>query len=351
MSHTGYKRVYISNGAYFFVDRGKKWHRLCAVTDGEPAMLRALAKVKDAPATRPGSMAALIADWKREELPNYAEATRYDYGLMLNKIEAAFRDCDVADVDAGDILDLREQWRTKPRSANKYQSLLSLLMAFAIVKRQRTTNPTFEVRKLKTKKRKRYVTHEEMLKVRAGAINGRRVNKDGKPWTNANGAMMAALLDFAYLTALRAADVRLLTWSQVGEREILVEPSKTRHSSDAKMSVTITPEIQAVLDRVRNLGKVKGLTVFHTLKGAPFSASAIKSAWRRARERAGVTDVRFRDLRPKALSDALRNGLSLEKIKDGAGHASVTTTEDYMRCFEVKEAALGLALPKAKKSV
>lgn len=83
----------------------------------------------------------------------------------------------------------------------------------------------------------------------------------------------------------------------------------------------------------------------------PTFASAVKSAWRRARERAGVRDAWFRDLRPQALSDAKRQGLSLEKLRDAAGHANVTTTEGYMRGFDVKDANLGLVLPKAKKTV
>jgi integrase len=77
----------------------------------------------------------------------------------------------------------------------------------------------------------------------------------------------------------------------------------------------------------------------------------VKSAWRRARERAGVKDAWFRDLRPKALSDAKRQGLSLEKVRDAAGHTSVATTEDYMRGFELKKANLQLTLPKLKRSV
>jgi integrase len=75
----------------------------------------------------------------------------------------------------------------------------------------------------------------------------------------------------------------------------------------------------------------------------------VKSAWRRARERAGIKEVMFRDLRPKALSDASRHGLTLEKLRDAAGHKSVATTQDYIRGFEVKEADLALKLPAGRK--
>jgi integrase len=137
------------------------------------------------------------------------------------------------------------------RSANKYQALLSVLMSYAILKRMRTDNPCRDVRKLKEKPRKRLMSDDEQVKISAAALEGRRCNGTGKAWKNANGEMYAALFDFAYLTALRLKDVRLLQWSNVGETEILIEPTKTRDSSGAKIAVEITPDIKAVLERAR----------------------------------------------------------------------------------------------------
>lgn len=120
-----------------------------------------------------------------------------------------------------------------------------------------------------------------------------------------------------------------MQWSNVGETEILIEPTKTRDSSGAKIAVEITPDIKAVLERARAIGNVKSTFVFHTSRG--MSTSAIKSAWRRARDRAGVTAPWFRDLRPKPLSDAKHRGVSLEALRDAAAaHASVGTTEGYI---------------------
>jgi hypothetical protein len=44
MSSTGYKRVYIRGGAYYYVDLERKYHWLSRISDGKPAMLRALGK-------------------------------------------------------------------------------------------------------------------------------------------------------------------------------------------------------------------------------------------------------------------------------------------------------------------
>lgn len=358
MSKTGYKRVYEKHGAYWFVDRGGKWHRLCAVAEGEPAMVRALSRVKNAPASRPGSMSALIAEFRLSKgFLDLAEETRYDYGLMLVKIEMALREHDVVEIDAGHVLDLRDQWKDKPRSANKYQSLLSLLMSFAIVKRMRKTNPTLEVKKLVVKKRKRYLTHDEFLLVRQGLLTG----KGG--WKNASGEMMACLMDLAYLTGLRMKDLRLLAWDQVSKTEIFVEPTKTRNSSGAKIEVFITPSIAAVLARAKSVTEryavqraakgraaVAPTTVIHNLKMKAYSKDGVETAWTRACERAGVPNAWFRDLRPKALSDAKRAGVSMQVIQDSAGHLSVTTTEEYLRGFDVKKADLALQMPVSKLS-
>lgn len=346
MSKTGYKRVYESNGAFFYVDGARKWHRLCPVADGEPAMLRALAKVRSSlEPGRQGSMTGLIAAWRADKLPGYAESTRKDYAFMLAHVEAALRDFDVADITSHHVLDLRDQWLDKPRTANKYQALLSVLMSYAILKRLRTTNPCTEVKKLKVVVTRPAVSNAQLLGILDGVVTG----KDGR--RNGNGAMMACLIEFTYLTALRQKDVRLLQRSAIGEHEIVVQPSKTQGSSGAAISIAITPDIRDVLDRADALGKVKdAIYVFHKLRGGAFTASAVKSAWRRARERAGVQGVRYRDLRRKALSDAKRAGRTLEQLRDAAAHTSVATTEGYMTGFDVVDVNLGLTLPKRKES-
>ena len=62
-------------------------------------------------------------------MSHYAKCTQTDYGLMLANIETALRDLDVAEVTSHDIMGLRDQWREKPRTANKYQALVSVLMS------------------------------------------------------------------------------------------------------------------------------------------------------------------------------------------------------------------------------
>lgn len=347
MSGSGYKRVRVRNGAWHFTDKDNKSHKLARLDEGEAAMLRALARFRDAPEARPGSMPALIEAFRTDELPKYAASTRYDYGLMLDKMTAAMRDLDVAEIDSGDVLDLRDQWIDKPRSANKYQALLSRLMSLAILKRLRKTNPCREVAKLRVAKRKRYLTHEELRFMLQGLL----VTERGH--FIPSGPMMSLLALFCYLTGVRMIDARTLTRAQVADRGvgdlILIQPIKTKDSTGITLEVVVTPDILDVLQRAKASGKVKGLTVFHGLKGQAYSKDAIETAWQRARARQGIEDAHFHDLRAKALSDAKRAGVSLQAIQDAAGHASVTTTEGYLQGFDVKRADLGLTLRKVTK--
>lgn len=339
MSATGYKRVYTKGGRYYFVDTAGKWHKLTRVDDGEPAMLRALARIRDKPEARPGSMPRLVEDWRRDELPNYAESTRKDYGRMLDHIAAAMRDRDVAEVDSEDVLDLRDQWLDKPRTANVYQSLLSLLMGYAIKRRQRKTNPCADVKKLREKPRTRSLSHEEMRFI----IQGLCVTGRDRPIPS--GPMMSLVVIFAYLTGLRMIDIRTLPLSAVGDKVgdvIRVTPSKTAHSTGITLEIVITEDILDVIRRAKAIGTVKGMTLFHGLKGRPYSKDAIETAWQRACARQDIKDAHFHDLRSRALSDAKRRGVALSDIQDAAGHSSVTTTEDYLRGMDVKRVNLGL---------
>jgi integrase len=337
------KRVYSKHGAYYFVDTSNKWHRLCAIADGEAKLLRELAKHKEAPAAPPGSMQALVRMWREKKLGAYAASTKADYELMLPKIEMAFEDIDVADAVPGDVDDFIGQWADKPRQANKYRSLLSMMFDLACVHRLRHDNPCAPIKPLALgAKRARYITDAEFHAIRQGAIKG----KDGR--ANASGGMIVCAIDLAFLTMQRMAEIRQMTWDEMDEQWLYFRPTKTRSTTGARVKVPRTPEINAVLERARSIGKVKSpYFVIHNLKGKPYTKSGIETAWDRACERAKVKDAHFHDLRAKAQTDAKRWGYTLQQIQDGATHASVATTEGYIKLREELESKIALPMPKS----
>src|SRR5262245_3985366 len=96
------RRVYASDGAYYFVDHGGTWHRLSRMEDGEAAMYDALARLKEA-ADHPDLMPEAIAAFKIEYLPTLAVSTRVEHGRMLNCIAQDFYAARVPDVRPKDI--------------------------------------------------------------------------------------------------------------------------------------------------------------------------------------------------------------------------------------------------------
>lgn len=301
-------------------------------------------------------MAALIADWRTKSLPKYANSTQYDYGLMLGRIELATLDFDVAEVDASHILAIRRQWTDKPRTANKYRSLLSILMAHAIEEGLRTTNPVHETEPLEEPVRKRYIEHDELLSIIDGVMKG----DDGR--ANPSGPMIKAIIEFSYLTAMRMGDIRNLTWAQVdAERKVIrLTPRKTKRSTGATIEIVVTDEIQAIFNALRQYknrerrprrktdpvpAKIDSIYVFHNLKGRPYTKDGIETAWERGCRRAKVEDANFHDVRAKSLSDAESAGVTLKALQAAAAHSSAAMTEKYLRLRRTKTVNLGMAMP------
>ena len=170
------------------------------------------------------------------------------------------------------------------------------------------------------------------------------------------GPMMQCFIDLCYLTAQRSTEIRELTWAQVDYEAgaIHFTPTKTRDSSGAKVDWPITPEIAAVLDRVREIdGVVKrigALTVIHALDGEVYAAAAMRMAWNSACERAGLKGARYtvKDIRAKAATDAKRAGYDLDEIMAALAHSDAKTTEIYLKQREVPLSNLRLKVPGLK---
>lgn len=349
---TGHKRVYIKHNAYYFVDRGYKWHRLCALEDGEAKMLRELAKRKDAPLARPGSIDDVVLVWTEKKLSKYAASTRADYSLMLPKIRMGFLGFDAAEVTPKHVQDFIDQWADKPRQANKYRHLLSMLFKYACAPLGlRRDNPCDQTDTFKTTSRDRYIDDAEFYRIRRGALHGKDERR------NASGPIIVCAIDLAYLTFQRQGEVRRLKWADMDDEWLYFKPAKTESTTGAKIRWKRTPEINAVLERARLFSKpkskravpsaeVKSVYVIHTLKGGAYTKAGLYTAWERACTRAKVENAHFHDLRAKALTDAEEAGYTMEQIQLGATHATSEMTRKYIRRRQAVSSAVEMAMPE-----
>lgn len=125
-----------------------------------------------------------------------------------------------------------------------------------------------------------------------------------------------------------------LTWDMISAdlSKLTKTPSKTEKAlPDAIVwDLTLTPDLQ---DRLAAVPVDKRIgPVIIQKHGMPFDRFTYGDAWRRYAKKAGVpSDIQLRDVRAGAANDAERNGATPLDIKKQLNHASLDTTERYLR--------------------
>jgi integrase len=114
---------------------------------------------------------------------------------------------------------------------------------------------------------------------------------------------------FALATGMRRGEVLSLRWTNVDleARTAFLPITKNGHSR----SVPLSPQALSVL---LELPRREGDLVF------PISANSLRLAWERVKRRAGITDLRFHDLRHEAISGFFEMGLSVPEVSLISGH-------------------------------
>jgi integrase len=122
--------------------------------------------------------------------------------------------------------------------------------------------------------------------------------------------VVAPVVEFAIHTAMRRGEILSLRWEQVNwlQRTAYIADSKT----GVPRTIPLLDGALAVLQQ-RRPELVRG-PVF------PISMEALKQAWERARDRAGLTDLHFHDLRHEAISRLCEMGLTLPEVALISGH-------------------------------
>lgn len=350
--------VTLKNGRYYrpryrgLVDgkRRYEWIPLSREAEGLAALYAALARLEGETGRRKDALPDAVDDWLKTALPGLSAAEQIDTARMAQIIRAAFGDFRVEQVQARDCLDFLNQWSLagKLRTAQRYRATLVKFFRWTIIMGLRQDNPVDPIRLKAPRARQRYITDAEFAAIRAALL--------GDPGhAAASGPMAQVYVDLLYLTGQRGTDIRLLRWSQVDDTAGVIHftPSKTEHSSGAKVDVAITPAIAETLARARQLARARARIspyVIHNLDGDAYTAHGIGTAWERARKRAGIEDATLKDIRAKHGTDAKKLGHSIEEIQDALAHEDQGTTRIYLKQREVKKGRIALTLPTMKKA-
>ena len=147
------------------------------------------------------------------------------------------------------------------------------------------------------------------------------------PCAPVHGAYFVLLL----LTGLRRGEAAALRWSNV-ELELgalYLTEHKTARSSGVKM-VALSSAAVDHLRRIKDFGW-SDVWVFPSLRSSSGHIEDPHRAWERVREAAGCVGVRLHDLRRGYASMLHSAGHDIRTIASLLGHASIVTTEKYIR--------------------
>jgi len=163
------------------------------------------------------------------------------------------------------------------------------------------------------------------------------------------------ILDFAGASGLRLNEC-LLEWSQVNwdARQIV------RKGKGGKKVVTpITSAIREILWPLRGDHETMVFTYVakrtrrteKLVKGQryPITYSGLKTAWKRIRSAAGVTDFRFHDFRHDFATKLLRETKNLKLVQKALNHADIKTTTKYAHVVDDEVAAGIEAMQNSRK--
>lgn len=133
-----------------------------------------------------------------------------------------------------------------------------------------------------------------------------------------------AAVVFALTTGMRQGEQLSLTWRDVDldKQRAYVMRSKTGRRRAVHLPAVAVTEL-------RNIGSGKpGESVF------PCSKSSLVALWRDARQRAGIENCRWHDLRHSCASWLAQNGASLMQVAEQLGHTSLAATKRYAFLIE-----------------
>lgn len=217
-------------------------------------------------------------------LPELKPASRPEYvRIIQNRLQHHFGHMLPDELEASHVsqyLEMRKQ-EGAPVGGNRERAVLGSVLSWAMRFGYVKSNACHGVRRNTERPSRRYVTDKELSQA---------LHKASPALRN--------LIEAAYLTGYRQTDLMLLRRSGVTSKGLVLRQSK----DDKLRTILWTPRLRKVIHDA--LGRSEGDFVFVGASGKPWTLWGLQSAMRRLQ-----AGFRFRDLRPKAATDAKDNTL------------------------------------------
>ncbi len=253
----------------------------------------------------------------------------------------------LVDISAWDI----QKWRTvkdkqglAPSTVNRRVTTLKAVLNKAVEWDVIPINPLSKIKPLKIdkKSRVRFLSKEEeqtlrvALETREADIRKGRLS--GNAWREVRGYKTLPSLDSVFAdylkpmvlltlnTGLRRGEVFNLKWTDIDFRQKQLTVEGTTAKSGQTRHIPLNKEAFKLLENWKL--QSDGLFVFSSpVTGNKFDN--VKRSWEALRERAGLPDFWFHDLRHTFASKLVMAGQDLYVIKELLGHSTIQMTERY----------------------
>jgi integrase len=266
---------------------------------------------------RAATIATLIEGFRGSpEFAKLARSTRTSHATWLARIAEAFGDAPLAAFEdrriRADVLEWRDQWADKPRSADAAMQTFSRLLSWGFDRGKLNTNVVKGVGQLYDADRSDVIWE---------AADFDRIAKVASVEVNEAIALAA-------FTGLRRGDLVKLPWDAIGEHAIVWKTAKSRGRNLA--TVPLMPETKALLIRIRERhaaemaakpeAKRRPLpeTVLANSRWQSWTATGLGSRFDDAKK-AGGLDKHLHDLRGTFVTRCCIAGLNDREIADIVG--------------------------------
>lgn len=305
-------KVHYKHGRYFYVS-GNKWRALSR------DYYRSLAQVSAIESPTDDWTRLVESVYTRYELRHkegkLAAGTMKQYRGIRSRIEYGFAEFTPDMVETSDITSFLDLYENTPNLANRMLTVIKAIFEKAVRQGICKANPAYSVKRFDEAKRDRYLTDDEYAAIRAKANPQTRL-----------------IMDMCYLTGQRIGDVLNIQHSDITPEGIRFQQQKSKgKQAGTRLTIAPDPELDNLVSDAKALHKVERLSryLFHPKgKASKCSYRGVRDAFDRARALAGIEDVTIHDIRAKAITDALREGLDPQAL---AGHKSPAMTERYIR--------------------
>lgn len=273
-----------------------------------------------------GTFKAMIADFKAApEFKGFSKKTQEVWGFYLKRIDEAWGDLMVRNIETHHILKLRDRFGATPAAANNTMRALSSLLSWGVPRKYLAHNPCLGLRGLKLKGIKPYEPWPWSAIETLHAVASQRL------WH------VAAM---ALYTGQRQGDVLAMRWSDIEGDQIHVEQSKT----GKRLWIPLHKDLKAIIDALPR----DGAFVLKNEHGDPWSESAFKSAWRRLMSDARMAEIKrrrlvFHGFRKSAVVMLLEAGCTDAEVSAITGQ-SRDMVEHYARAVNQRKLAAAAIL-------